>query len=58
MINQLIKCNQEPILFATSILENIRYGKPDATDEEIIEASKQANAHDFIDNFPNKYNTV
>ncbi|CAF0785116.1 unnamed protein product [Brachionus calyciflorus] len=50
--------SQEPILFATSISENIRYGKPDATDEEIEAAAKLANAHDFISNFPKKYNTV
>ncbi|KAL1471008.1 hypothetical protein MTO96_023927 [Rhipicephalus appendiculatus] len=39
---------QEPLLFATTIKENIRYGKPDATDEEVYSAAKQANAHDFI----------
>ena len=39
-------------------MENIRYGKTDATDEEVIEAAKLANAHDFISDFPNKYNTV
>nr|QUF59443.1 ATP-binding cassette transporter Abcb8 [Brachionus angularis] len=50
--------SQEPILFATSISENIRYGKPDATDEEIEHAAKLANAHDFITQFPKKYNTV
>ncbi|XP_068975561.1 mitochondrial potassium channel ATP-binding subunit [Bombus flavifrons] len=49
--------NQEPILFATSIMENIRYGKPDATDEDVIEAAKEANAHEFIMNFPSKYDT-
>lgn len=45
-------------MFATSISENIRYGKPDATDEEIEEAAKLANAHDFISSFPKKYDTV
>ncbi|XP_050542384.1 mitochondrial potassium channel ATP-binding subunit [Daktulosphaira vitifoliae] len=50
--------NQEPILFAISILENIRYGKPDAKDEEVIEAAKIANAHPFITSFPNGYNTI
>lgn len=49
---------KEPILFATSISENIRYGKPDASDEEVIEAAKLANAHDFIEAFPKKYQTV
>lgn len=49
---------QEPILFASSIMENIRYGKPDASDIEVMEAAKQANAHDFICSFPRKYDTV
>lgn len=50
--------SQEPVLFATSIMENIRYGKPKATDQEILEVAKLANAHEFINSFPNKYNTV
>ena len=49
---------QETILFGGSILENIRYGKQDATEAEIIEAAKVANAHDFISEFPNGYDTV
>ncbi len=48
---------QDVYLFAGSILENIRYGKPDATDEEVVEAARQANAHDFIMNFPDGYDT-
>eukprot|EP00842_Homolaphlyctis_polyrhiza_P004350 jgi/Hompol1/4916/HPOL_001861-RA len=48
---------QEPILFATSVKENIRYGMPDATDEQIIAAAKQANAHDFIIGFTDGYDT-
>lgn len=48
---------QEPTLFATSIRGNIRYGKPDATDEEIIAAAKMANAHDFISSFSEGYDT-
>jgi ABC-type multidrug transport system fused ATPase/permease subunit len=40
--------SQEPLLFNTSILQNIRYGNLNATDEEIIEASKKACAFDFI----------
>lgn len=48
---------QEPVLFATSIMENIRYGKPSATDEEVIEAAKRANAYDFIMDFPEGFNT-
>ncbi|KAG1714419.1 ATP-binding cassette sub-family B member 8, mitochondrial [Nymphon striatum] len=50
--------SQEPILFATSIIENIRYGKPDATDEEVHEAARRANADMFIQSFPNGYKTV
>ena len=49
---------QEPILFATSILDNIRYGRPDATDEEIIEAAKAANADEFVSAFPKMYQTL
>lgn len=48
---------QDVYLFAGNILDNIRYGKPDATDEEVILAAKRANAHDFIMSFPNGYNT-
>lgn len=48
---------QQPILFATTIYENIRYGRPDATEEEIISAAKFAQAHDFIDKLPNGYRT-
>uniref|UniRef100_A0A3P8VSS9 Mitochondrial potassium channel ATP-binding subunit n=1 Tax=Cynoglossus semilaevis TaxID=244447 RepID=A0A3P8VSS9_CYNSE len=50
--------NQEPVLFASSVMDNIRFGKPDATDAEVIDAAKQANAHRFITSFPNGYNTV
>ncbi|KAI4481088.1 hypothetical protein M0804_009714 [Polistes exclamans] len=49
--------DQEPILFATSIMENIRYGKEDATDNEVIEVAKEANAHEFIMQFPSGYET-
>ena len=50
--------NQEPVLFATSIIENIRYGRPGATDQEVIEAAKAANADNFIRSFPSGYDTV
>ncbi|XP_058490076.1 mitochondrial potassium channel ATP-binding subunit [Solea solea] len=50
--------NQEPVLFGSSIMENIRFGKPEATDAEVINAAKQANAHRFITSFPDGYNTV
>ena len=49
---------QEPLLFAGSIADNIRYGRLDATVEEIVEAAKAANAHDFVIALPNKYDTV
>ncbi len=48
---------QEPLLFSGSIAENIRYGRLEATMEEIIDAAKSANAHDFIMNLPNQYET-
>ena len=48
---------QQPLLFSGSILENIRYGKLDATDEEVAEAAKSANAHDFISRLPGGYLT-
>ncbi|ORX45556.1 multidrug resistance protein 1 [Piromyces finnis] len=50
--------NQEPSLFNISIKDNIRYGKEDATDEEIIEAAKKANIHDFIMSLPEGYDTL
>ncbi|XP_054153069.1 mitochondrial potassium channel ATP-binding subunit-like [Oppia nitens] len=50
--------NQEPILFGTTIMENIRFGKPDATDEEVLVAAKLANAHTFIEQFPDGYQTL
>jgi len=48
---------QEPVLFGSSIAENIAYGRPDATNEEIVEAAKSACAHDFIMRLPNQYET-
>ena len=50
--------SQEPVLFATTIEENIRYGRPEASDEEVREAAKLANAHEFIETFPEKYKTI
>lgn len=46
--NNIGVVGQEPVLFGTTIAENIRYGKIDATHEEIVAAAKEANAHDFI----------
>ncbi len=48
---------QDVYLFAGSVIENIRYGRPEATDEEVIEAAKAANAHDFIMSLEDGYNT-
>ncbi len=49
---------QDVNLFTGTVMENIRYGKLDATDEEVVSASKRANAHDFIMMLPDGYNTV
>ncbi|MCL2773121.1 MAG: ATP-binding cassette domain-containing protein [Oscillospiraceae bacterium] len=49
---------QETFLFTGTVKENIRYSKPYATDEEVIEAARIANAHDFIVNLPEGYNTL
>ncbi|GAA4744237.1 ABC transporter ATP-binding protein [Flavisolibacter ginsenosidimutans] len=49
---------QEPVLFSTSIYENIKYGKPEATETEIVEAAKAANAHEFILRCKEGYHTL
>jgi ATP-binding cassette subfamily B protein len=49
---------QEAILFSGSIRDNIRYGSPDATDDEVIQAAKMAQAHEFITAFPEGYDTM
>ena len=49
---------QESILFTGSIRDNIRYGRPDASDDEVIAAAKLAQAHDFITRFPEGYSSV
>ena len=56
--NQIGIVSQEPFLFNVSIAENIRYGKERATNEEIEKASIAANAHDFISELPEGYNTL
>eukprot|EP00961_Rhodomonas_salina_P117023 1575363-Rhodomonas_salina.3 len=57
-LRQQIKLvSQEPVLFAVSILENVRYGKDDATEEEVREACRASNAHRFISGLPDKYQT-
>ena len=48
---------QGTFLFSTSVLDNIRFGRPSATDEEVAEAAKAANAHEFIVELPNGYRT-
>jgi ATP-binding cassette subfamily B protein len=49
---------QEAVLFSGTIRDNIRYGKPDASDEEVVAAAKAAQAHDFITEFPEGYDTM
>ena len=49
---------QDTFLFSDTVMENIRFGRPDATDEEVIEASKLAHAHDFIERLPQGYDTL
>jgi ATP-binding cassette subfamily B protein len=48
---------QEPILFHRTLMENIRYGRRDATNEEVLEASRKAHCHEFISRFPEQYET-
>ena len=55
--NQIGMVQQDVYLFAGTIFENILYGKPDATREEVISAAKNANAHEFIMSFPDGYDT-
>jgi ATP-binding cassette subfamily B protein len=50
--------NQDPFLFSTSIAENIRFGRPEATDEEVRDAARTAQADDFIEALPEGYETV
>ena len=56
--NSISMVPQDPILFHRTLRENIAYGKPDATEEEIIAASKMARCHDFILRFPKGYETL
>jgi ATP-binding cassette subfamily B multidrug efflux pump len=49
---------QETVLFSGTVRDNIRYGRPDATDDEVIAAAKAAQAHDFITSFPGGYDTL
>jgi ABC-type multidrug transport system fused ATPase/permease subunit len=56
--SQIALVPQDVFLFGGSILENISYGKPSATEEEILDAATKANAMEFIDRFPDKLNTI
>ena len=49
---------QEPLLFSGTISDNIRYGRLEATDDEIVEAARAANAHEFIERLPDRYDTL
>ena len=55
--NQVAVVLQQNVLFSGTILDNLRWGNPDATEEECINACKMACADDFIESFPDKYNT-
>lgn len=55
--SQMGLVSQEPALFATSIKENVLFGKEDADIEEVIEAAKASNAHNFISQLPQEYDT-
>ena len=55
---QIALVPQETILFGGTILDNIRYGNEKATQEEVVEASRAAHAHDFIMSFPDQYQTI
>lgn len=55
--NQIGLVQQDNILFSDTVKENILLGRPDATDDEVVEAAKMANAHDFISNLLNGYDT-
>ncbi len=56
--DQMAIVPQDVLLFGGTIRENILYGKPNATEAEVIEAAKQANAYDFIMSFPDKFETL
>ena len=55
---QIALVPQDVILFAGTIRDNIAYGRPNATEEEIQEAARKANAYEFINSFPDKFNTL
>ena len=55
---QIALVPQETVLFGGTILDNIRYGRADASEEDVFAASRAANAHDFIVELPDGYNTM
>ena len=55
--NNIAVVPQDPIIFAMSAIENIRFGRPNASDEDVFAAAKAASAHDFIKNLPESYET-
>ncbi|MDR3624791.1 MAG: ABC transporter ATP-binding protein [Chlamydiales bacterium] len=56
--SQIAMIPQDPILFHRSLMENIRYGKPEASDEEVIESSKKAHCHEFIEKLKGGYSSL
>lgn len=58
LYRQIALVPQETILFGGTILDNIRYGREKATEQEVIEASQAANAHEFIHTLPDRYHTI
>src|SRR5439155_19623389 len=56
--NQFAIVHQEPVLFSTSVADNILYAKPGATQAEVEDAARAANAHDFIGGLPQGYDTI
>ena len=56
--NSLALVPQDPVVFSDTARENIRFGRPDATDEEVVQAAKSGAAHDFLNEFPEGYDTL
>ncbi len=55
--SQIATVNDDPFLFSASVAENIAYARPDASDEDILEAARRAQAHEFIERLPDGYDT-